>query len=48
MVEASGECAHLIQQCRTLLDSPDWKTYIAHVYREGNRATDWLANHGVT
>lgn len=46
--EVSGVCAHLIQQCRTLLASPDWKTFISHVYREGNRAADWLANHGVS
>lgn len=46
--EASGECAHLIQQCRNLLSSPDWKISITHVYREGNRAADWLANQGVT
>lgn len=43
----SGECAHLINYCRRVIGHDDWEVRIFHVYREGNRAADWLANHGV-
>ena len=45
--EASGDCAHLLKSCKKLIEDPDWVVCIKHVYREGNRAADWLANHGV-
>ena len=45
--EASGECAHIIKSCKKLIEDPTWKVCIKHVYREGNRAANWLANHGV-
>lgn len=35
-------------RCFELIDCPSWMVRITHVYREGNRAADWLANHGVT
>lgn len=43
----SGECAHLINYCKRVINKDDWVTRIVHIYREGNRAADWLANHGV-
>ena len=42
-----GDCIHLVNHCRTLLHPSDWDAIILHVYREGNRAADWLANRGV-
>lgn len=42
-----GEYTHIINHCRTMLSSLEWKVKVVHVYREGNRAADWLANHGV-
>lgn len=42
-----AECAHLINRCHELFRKEEWETRIQHVYREGNRAADWLANHGV-
>lgn len=48
-VEAgSGECAHLINFCRSMINLEDWEVSVIHVFREGNRAADWLANQGVT
>lgn len=43
-----GECAHLINQCNQMINDSSWKIKIMHVYREGNRAADWLANQGVS
>lgn len=47
--KASGrnECTHLLNQCLQLLDNDSWEVQILHVYRESNRAADWLANYGV-
>ena len=42
-----GGCAHLIRYCLSLLRREDWVVKVVHVFREGNRAADWLANHGV-
>lgn len=42
-----NECSHLIEHAIKLIESPAWTVKIIHVYREGNRAADWLANHGV-
>ncbi|KAL2942612.1 hypothetical protein RDABS01_030962 [Bienertia sinuspersici] len=43
----SGDCVHLVNHCRALMHLSDWMVEIIHVYREGIRAADWLANHGV-
>lgn len=45
--QGTGECAHLINYCRLMLSKDDWTVRVTHIYREGNRAADWLANHGV-
>lgn len=45
--QGSGECAHLINFCHNLLRKDDWEVLVVHVFREGNRAADWLANRGV-
>lgn len=42
-----GECAHIVQHCRNLIINNSWEVLLRHVYREGNRAADWLANVGV-
>lgn len=44
----SGECAHLINFCRSLISEANWEVKVEHVFREGNRAADLLANLGVT
>lgn len=44
---AMGECAHVINDCRSMLNNPEWRVTVVHIYREGNRAADWLANFGV-
>ena len=44
---SGGECIHLIKRCHELLRKEDWEVHIMHIYREGNRAADWLANQGV-
>lgn len=41
-----SECTHLLQDCLTRIECPEWTVKLLHVYREGNRAADWLANHG--
>ena len=33
--------------CHELLHRGDWEVQVFHVYREGNRVADWLANQGV-
>ena len=43
-----NECTHLLRQCIQLIQSEAWEIQIRHVYREGNKAADWLANLGVT
>lgn len=45
---SSGECAHVIDSCRSLINDSQWEVRVSHVYREGNRAADWLANLGET
>lgn len=42
-----GGCTHLIRYCLSLLRREDWVVKVIHVFREGNRAADWLANQGV-
>lgn len=41
------DCVHVIHSCRNMIKNNDWEVSIFHVYREGNRAADWLANVGV-
>ncbi|KAL2898889.1 hypothetical protein RDABS01_023971 [Bienertia sinuspersici] len=41
-----GECHHIINYFRHLLRLEDREVLIMHVYREGNRGADWLANYG--
>ena len=43
----AGDYIHDIQRCRAMLLEEDWEVKVVHVYREGNRAADWLANKGV-
>lgn len=43
-----GLCTHELNRCRQLIDTEGWEVIITHVFREGNRAADWLANHGVS
>lgn len=38
---------HTHAKCFELIDRLEWVAQVIHVYREGNRAADWLANHGV-
>lgn len=38
---------HKLNYCREMIENPQWKVWITHIYREGNRAADWLANNGV-
>lgn len=45
---SQGECIHELNYCRTMLGKEDWTVKLIHVYREGNRAADWLANSGVS
>ena len=42
-----NECTHLLRQCIQIIQCDDWEVQIRHVYREGNKAADWLANSGV-
>lgn len=42
----AGEYVHDIKCCRAMLLEEDWEVKVIHVYREGNRAADWLANKG--
>lgn len=42
-----GGCTHLIKKCVELLKKEDWRVKVIHIYREGNRAADWLADRGV-
>lgn len=44
----TGDNAHELNYCRSMLEDSSWEVKVLHVYREGNRAADWLANHGVT
>lgn len=43
-----NECTHMLNQCLHLIYQESWDVKIIHVYREGNRAADWLANYGVS
>lgn len=43
----SSECSHLLKNVIKLIEDTTWTVHISHVYREGNRAADWLANQGV-
>lgn len=45
--ELRNECAHIFKKCCELINAPNWEVKIIHVFREGNRAADWLANQGV-
>lgn len=47
-VAGRNECTHMLNHCIQLIQQEDWEIKITHVYCEGNRAPDWLANHGVT
>ncbi|XP_056688793.1 uncharacterized protein [Spinacia oleracea] len=42
-----GDCHHHINYCRAMIQDARWIIMIKHVYREGNRVADWLANQGV-
>lgn len=42
-----GGCTHDLNHIRNLLEDSEWRVKVAHIYREGNRAADWLANQGV-
>lgn len=42
-----GECTHIIHHCRKIITDGSWEVEIIHVYREGNRHVDWLANQGI-
>lgn len=41
-----GECFHLSNHCRNLFSLNCWEVRVTHCYREGNMATDKLANLG--
>ncbi|KAL2941420.1 hypothetical protein RDABS01_029770 [Bienertia sinuspersici] len=43
-----GECYHIINHCRALLEADVWEVRLIHCYREGNKVADKLANIGVT
>lgn len=37
-----GECVHLLNSCRKLLNSEEWEVRLSHSYREGNKLRiDW-------
>ncbi|KAL2893976.1 hypothetical protein RDABS01_009885, partial [Bienertia sinuspersici] len=38
---------HLIKKFKALISRADWEVTVEHVYQEGNRAVDWLANYGI-
>ncbi|XP_074290582.1 uncharacterized protein LOC141617299 [Silene latifolia] len=38
----------LVQRCIDLIRLDGWTVKIDHVFREANRAADWLANEGIT
>lgn len=42
-----SECVHMLNSCRTILNSEEWGVHLAHYYREGNKIADSLANMGV-
>lgn len=42
-----GACHHLLNRCRALINDGNWRIRLEHCYREGNKAADYLANHGV-
>lgn len=42
-----SEYSDMFEHIMKLIDSPNWTVKIKHVYREGNRVADWLANQGV-
>lgn len=42
-----GECIHGLRSCQKVLRETEWEVKLIHVYREENRAADWLANQGV-
>lgn len=47
-ISKRGECAHLINHYRSMINEASWEVKVVHVYRQGNRVADWLANHGMT
>ncbi|KAL4391339.1 hypothetical protein AHAS_Ahas03G0235200 [Arachis hypogaea] len=49
IVRRNGKSSHLNSFIRNikLWLSKDWQVRIRHVFREGNKATDWLAREGL-
>lgn len=43
-----NECTYILRQCIQLIQHEGWEIQVKHVYHEGNRAADWLANLGVS
>lgn len=43
-----NECTHILHHCLQLIKHEGWTVHVKHVYREGNKAADWLANLGVS
>ncbi|XP_074318679.1 uncharacterized protein LOC141655501 [Silene latifolia] len=43
----SGSLRPLVLRCKELVSLSGWTVKVEHVFREANRATDWLANAGV-
>ncbi|XP_074266436.1 uncharacterized protein LOC141589709 [Silene latifolia] len=43
----SNSIRPLVVRCKELIRLPGWQVHIEHVFREANRASDWLANQGV-
>lgn len=41
------ERIHILNKCKQLASDPRWEVLFIHVYREGNRAVYWYANHRV-
>lgn len=42
-----GECYHILNNCRKLINSSNWNIHINHCYREGNKVVNKLVNIGV-
>lgn len=43
-----NDCSHMLKRCIDLSQHEEWEVRVVHIYREGNRAADWLANPGVS
>lgn len=41
-------CVHELNYCRAKINEDSWEVKVSHIYREGNRAADWLANLGAS